>query len=612
MKRPKAILIGVLIAATALPIYAATVTPGSDSTGIDYGPATLESDFQLKQSQGRPTVTVYPAGTTSSARGGDTVSLTSTDFCTSGANAIVCTGTDGKVDPSIVPSADDATLSTLPPLSLSSTGTITETVTTTDTSTVTNTATYTGTETGSVTAYDADTITITGTATGQSAALLDPTVTATVTGSGTRTNTWTRTLTVSVVAVGTRSATASTTALSYALYQPADTFSASATNTWSSSFTGSGTGTSTTTRTGSGTVTSTLSATSSTATGSGSGTIAGPADYTGTYTYTMSTTGTGVTTATYTFSVSNTGTGTGTGTATLTVVSATASTTASGTATAALTSTHTENATLTVTNTSSTTSTSTSTSTATQTTTGTSTNAATGLVADGLTISGGGSTYTLPIAGTTTGTGTSTATLGGIKVGSGLTRSADGTVSISPVVAPDVPGGDRWLVGGVDSESPDDVALYPSVGIGYDKVAYPTPSTPMSMTIGYGSTSNAFIVYGRGSPPAARWVSAGTVRTYFFAKTTSAAQLKFFWKICDWSIGSAETMVIPTITVDISGSSWTEYEAVGSLPDGVAIPYGKTLCLSVAAYTASGTPTVELATNSAHLFRMNGPWILPQ
>jgi len=220
--------------------------------------------------------------------------------------------------------------------------------------------------------------------------------------------------------------------------------------------------------------------------------------------------------------------------------------------------------------------------------------------------------YTLPIAGTSTVTGTNTATLGGVKVGPGITRADDGTISVSAGIGPDVPGGDRWLVGGTDSESPDYITLYPRAGIGYDKVAYPTSSTPYSMTIGYGGTSNAFIVYGSGSPPAARWVSAGTVRTYFFAKTTSAAQLKFFWKICDWAIGSAETSVIPTITVDISGSSWTAYEAVGSLPDGVAIPYSKTLCLSVAAYTASGTPTVELATNSAHLFRMNGPWILPQ
>ena len=39
------------------------------------------------------------------------------------------------------------------------------------------------------------------------------------------------------------------------------------------------------------------------------------------------------------------------------------------------------------------------------------------------------STYTLPVAGTTTTTGTNTATLGGVKVGPGLTLASDGTVS---------------------------------------------------------------------------------------------------------------------------------------------------------------------------------------
>lgn len=42
------------------------------------------------------------------------------------------------------------------------------------------------------------------------------------------------------------------------------------------------------------------------------------------------------------------------------------------------------------------------------------------------------STYTLPVAGTTTATGTNTATLGGVKVGAGVSRATDGTISVSP------------------------------------------------------------------------------------------------------------------------------------------------------------------------------------
>jgi hypothetical protein len=102
-----------------------------------------------------------------------------------------------------------------------------------------------------------------------------------------------------------------------------------------------------------------------------------------------------------------------------------------------------------------TTGTTTSTSTSTQTTTGTSTNAATGLVADGLTISGGGSTYTLPIAGTSTVTGTNTSTLGGVKVGPGITRADDGTISVSLPAVPTVVIGASSIYGSPTVDSGD-------------------------------------------------------------------------------------------------------------------------------------------------------------
>jgi hypothetical protein len=105
MKHAEALLIGLLIAIVSLPGYAATVTEGANVTTTDYGPAKLDSDYQLKQKQGRRTTTVYPAGTTSAARGGDTVSLTSTDFCptsTSTGTDIACT-VGGKIPGAALP-----------------------------------------------------------------------------------------------------------------------------------------------------------------------------------------------------------------------------------------------------------------------------------------------------------------------------------------------------------------------------------------------------------------------------------------------------------------------------------------------------------------------------
>ena len=108
MKYLRTLALAVVLLELALPAHlpAAEVTPATDETTIStQKPALGYPSKKLLPSQHQPTTTVYPAGTTSSARGGDTVSLTSTDFCTSGANAIVCTGTDSKVSSTVLPTS---------------------------------------------------------------------------------------------------------------------------------------------------------------------------------------------------------------------------------------------------------------------------------------------------------------------------------------------------------------------------------------------------------------------------------------------------------------------------------------------------------------------------
>lgn len=589
MTRIAAIVFGFALAMGINAAWSATVTHGSDLASGDIGPALLDpADDKIRYSHQRPTTLITT--NTVTFVGGDTVDLSSDlgggPLTAHGANGIYFSGT------------------------ATNTSTITVTSTSTNTSSGTNTGNGTGSGTGTGTSSQTVTVTANGTVTntGSATATVTARFTSTATGTSlaggwsnsasyTQTSTNTGIRTVTITASNSTTLTETYTATGYDV-APSETvtFTSAATGTLTGTI--SGASTAAVTGNATGTVTGNLTGTVTgigTGTGSGTGsgtptatatqtsTFAVPGGFVGEYGLTRTATKTYVHPRTATWTVIGTGSWTGIWwfeqTATFTYTdTATKTRTASGSVTAEGTTSLT----------------------GTRTATGTVTGTVTGNIAGTGTWTSTGTTTTHTDTSTSTATATAT-----------TTDLRNETTILMPTVF-DVPGGDRWLVGGTDSESPDDVVLYPRVGIGYDKVAYPTPSTPMSMTIGYGSTSNAFIVYGRGSPPAARWVSAGTIRTYFFAKTTSAAQLKFFWKICDWSIGSAETMVIPTITVDISGSSWTEYEAVGSLPDGVAIPYGKTLCLSVAAYTASGTPTVELATNSAHLFRMNGPWILPQ
>jgi hypothetical protein len=104
MKRLEALLTGILMVTMGSgPASAASVTEGSNISSQDYGKAQVDSDYQLKHNQGRKTTTVYPAGTTSAARGGDTVSIATTDVCTNAAGGCPILCPDGKICSSQLP-----------------------------------------------------------------------------------------------------------------------------------------------------------------------------------------------------------------------------------------------------------------------------------------------------------------------------------------------------------------------------------------------------------------------------------------------------------------------------------------------------------------------------
>jgi len=295
-------------------------------------------------------------------------------------------------------------------------------------------------------------------------------------------------------------------------------------------------------------------------------------------------------TATATATGSFTGAGSGTGTVTITAT-ATSSATYRLTYLATFTGTHSY----------------------TQSTTNTGTSIATETIV-GSTVTGTATgTVTLTAAtGTGTGTGTKTGTVSTTATGTTTSVFANPTITVTSTVA-DVPGGDRFLIGGSSACERGDA-------IEFDKYISCGDITGISPTVGVpahvfnSSTGNLPMVQGAGAPPVRRWVSAGTVHYYVWAKTTSAAELKIFLMTCDYSLGSAETSVVPTTTIPISGSSWTLYTATAVITDGVLIAASKTLCLAVVAHTASGTPSIDVAANgpSGETMRVNGPWILPQ
>lgn len=136
-------LVSALLSLSLLPAWAATVTPATDETMSTQKAALGYPSKKLLPSQSHAMVTVYPAGTTSSSRGGDTVSLTSSDFCGTGTNAIVCTGTDGKISSSVIPTSTSQIRSTG---GLVWQNTVTNTGTATGTHTVTATSTSVASE----------------------------------------------------------------------------------------------------------------------------------------------------------------------------------------------------------------------------------------------------------------------------------------------------------------------------------------------------------------------------------------------------------------------------------------------------------------------------------
>jgi len=398
---------------------------------------------------------------------------------------------------------EDATLSTLPPLALASTGTITETVTNTNTSTVTNTGTNTGNGTGSGTGTGTSSQTVTLTANGTVTNTGWATATVTARFTGTATNTWlvagwsnsasytqtstnTGIRTVTITASNSTTLTETYTATGYdALPDETKTFTSAATGTLTGTISGASTGTVTGNLTGTvtGNLTGTVTGTGTgTGTGIGSGTptatatqtstFAVPDGFVGEYGLIRTATKTYVHPRTATWTVTGTGSWTGIWwfeqTATFTYTdTATKTVTASGSVTAAGTTslTRTRTATGTVAGTVTgavsgsgswtATDTSTSTSTSTQTTTGSSTNASTGRIGDNLTIGATVEEYTLPIAGTSTVTGTNTATLGGVKVGPGITRADDGTISVSLPTVPTVRIGAAAIEGSPTVDSGD-------------------------------------------------------------------------------------------------------------------------------------------------------------
>lgn len=319
-----ATILAILVAQLAIPTHllADSVTHRPDDQNSN-GSAQLTTDSKIKQQHQRFVTEILPDSTTITYRGGDTVFRTFSG----------------------VPIT--ATFSTLPPLAQSSPGTLTETVTSTNTGTATSTPTTT--ETATATGSGSETATTSSTGT-YSQTLVIPTP------GGTQTMTYTTT------ATGTFSTTAFTGAnvTETYTYNRTDTSTSVATLTFTNIGSATGTGTGTMTVSGSATATSTKSGTAS----------ATYAVISNDHNVTEVKTATGSGTASRTLSWYSTWTELGIATATFTHLSATGTGTASGT----LTNTHTA------------TSTSTSTSTATQTTTGRSTNAATGRLADGLTL----------------------------------------------------------------------------------------------------------------------------------------------------------------------------------------------------------------------------------
>ena len=415
----------------------------------------------------------------------------------------------------------------------------------------------------------------TGTATGSG----NNTVTYTQTGTGTTTDTTSASDTGTVSGqIVTATATVTTTATSTTVRTQTQTIGMQWFHTPTNTKTFTGLNTQTDSATTTITATATLTVTATDSLGS-TGTV------TGTVTKTSLLTGTSTVSGTFSGSATNTTTWTNSTIVTVTGTWAqTATSTGTGTRTVTVTITQTGTVSATKTNTSSIT----LTGTATRTAAGT-----TAVMTGTMTLSG----YA---AGTFTATSYATAT--------------SATVVSSPTIlaaGSPAPGADRFLVGS-QAEEPNLTYLlwapyFNPATHGFpptDLVASPTLGSPVQFWT-HGDSTNTLSF---GSSPAGNetWVQDGTIKIWLWAMSTSAASVRLRFGAC--SSGNFDAYTIYT-DVAVSSATWALLYQELPVPGGIVIPETESLCVSIQAFTSSGTSTVTVGASYPHFTRVNAGYL---
>jgi hypothetical protein len=150
-------------------------------------------------------------------------------------------------------------------------------------------------------------------------------------------------------------------------------------------------------------------------------------------------------------------------------------------------------------------------------------------------------------------------------------------------------------------------------------VAHPTVGTPDTLTghVGaapYGCNDNSNrpwcnVVNRSIFASSPTWISPGVIQVWVWATSTSDAQIKVYFDACT---GGNPTGYFSPSTISlnvVAASGWQQLYASVPLPNGLLLPANYQLCVSMAAYTLSGTPTVTLGATSPHYTRINGPWM---
>ena len=139
---------------------------------------------------------------------------------------------------------------------------------------------------------------------------------------------------------------------------------------------------------------------------------------------------------------------------------------------------------------------------------------------------------------------------------------------------------------------------------GIDITAAPTVGSPVQFWT-HGDATNTLSL-GATAGTTESWVPDGSIKIWLWAKATSTAEVRLTFGACSSGAFDADTR---TASIAVTSSSWTLLYQELAVPGGIVVPTSESFCVSMRAFTASGTPTITVGASYPHFSRINAGYL---